>query len=188
VVAGVRLGSRRARRRGRRLLLVALVVLALVVAVRTRLGDGGDGAPAGDGRASVRRVVDGDTVEVRVGGRDETVRLIGIDTPETVDRRSPVECFGEQASDRTKALLPAGTDVRLVADVEARDRYDRLLAYVYRDDGTFVNLALVEDGYASVLTYPPNVAHVGEFTAAAARARDEGRGLWGACGGPDEGG
>jgi len=127
-------------------------------------------------------------VRVRLGGREETVRLIGIDTPETVDPRSPVECFGEEASARTKALLPAGTHVRLVADVEARDRYDRLLAYVYRDDGTFVNLSLVEDGYASVLTYPPNVAHVDEFTAAAARARDEGRGLWGACGGPDDAG
>jgi micrococcal nuclease len=171
---------------------VVLVVLLVVVAlaVRARLADdGGDpGDGAADGRASVERVVDGDTIRVRLGGRDETVRLIGIDTPETVDPRSPVECFGEEASDHTKALLPEGTAVRLVADVEARDRYDRLLAYVYRDDGTFVNLALVEDGYASVLTFPPNVAHVSELTAAAARARDAGRGLWGACGGPDDAG
>jgi micrococcal nuclease len=188
VVADLRIGSRRARRRGRQLLaVVALVVL--VLAVRARLGDGGaDGPPAEDGAASIVRVVDGDTVRVQLGGREETVRLIGIDTPETVDPRSPVECFGEQASARTKALLPAGTGVRLVADVEPRDRYDRLLAYVYRDDGTFVNLALVADGFASVLTYPPNVAHESEFTAAAAEARDEGRGLWGACGGPDDAG
>jgi micrococcal nuclease len=161
----------------------------VALAVRARLDEDGGGGDDGsaDGRASVVRVVDGDTVEVRIDGRDETVRLIGIDTPETVDPRSPVECFGQEASDHTKALLPEGTEVRLVADVEARDRYDRLLAYVYRDDdGTFVNLALVEDGYASVLTYPPNVAHSSEFTAAAARARDEGRGLWGACGGPDD--
>jgi micrococcal nuclease len=186
VGGGLRLGSRRARRRRTRLLLV-LVVVALVLAVRARQGGGGGAEPVGEaGEASVVRVVDGDTVEVRLGGRDETVRLIGIDTPETVDPRSPVECFGQEASARTKALLPAGTGVRLVADVEPRDRYDRLLAYVYRDDGTFVNLALVEDGYASVLTYPPNVAHEGEFTAAAARARDDGRGLWGACGGPDD--
>jgi endonuclease YncB( thermonuclease family) len=185
----VRLGDRRARGRGRRLLLAVVVLVALVLAVRARGGDGGGGDPPGDdGRASVVRVVDGDTVEVRIGGREETVRLIGIDTPETVDPRSPVECFGEEASQRTKALLPEGTEVRLVADVEARDRYDRLLAYVYRDDGTFVNLALVEDGYASVSTYPPNVAHAGEFVAAAARARDEGRGLWAACGGPDDAG
>ncbi len=189
MVADLRLGRRRARRRrGRLLLAVLLVVVAL--AVRARLDDGGgDGGGGGaDGRASVVRVVDGDTVEVRIGSREDTVRLIGIDTPETVDPRSPVECFGEEASNRTKELLPAGTGVRLVADVEARDRYDRLLAYVYRDDGTFVNLSLVEDGYASVLTFPPNVAHVDEFTAAAARARDEGRGLWGACGGPDDAG
>ena len=191
MVADLRVGRRRARRRGRRLLLVVVLVV-LALAVRARLDDGGPDAKRGDGaaagRASVLRVVDGDTVEVRLGDRDETVRLIGIDTPETVDPRSPVECFGEEASERTKALLPEGTAVRLVADVEARDRYDRLLAYLYRDDGTFVNLALVEDGYASLLTYPPNVAHVSEFTAAAARARDEGRGLWGACGGPDDAG
>ena len=185
--AGVRLGGRRARARGRRLLLAVVVLVALLLAVRAR-GDSGDDPPADGGRASVVRVVDGDTVEVRIGGREETVRLIGIDTPETVDPRTPVECFGQEASDRTKALLPAGTEVRLVADAEPRDRYDRLLAYVYRDDGTFVNLALVEDGYASVLTYPPNVAHASELTAAAARAREGGRGLWGACGGPDDAG
>ena len=184
----MRLGGRRARGRARRLLLAVAVLVALVLAVRARGGGGGGGPAADDGRASVVRVVDGDTVEVRIGGREETVRLIGIDTPETVDPRSPVECFGEEASDRAKALLPVGTEVRLVADVEPRDRYDRLLAYVYRDDGTFVNLALVEDGYASVLTYPPNVAHASEFTAAAARAREGGRGLWGACGGPDDAG
>jgi len=164
--------------------LVLLLVVVVVVAARARGGDGG--APASGGRAEVVRVVDGDTVVVRLGGDEDTVRLIGIDTPETVDPRSPVECFGQEASRRTKALLPAGTPVRLVADAEPRDRYRRLLAYVYRDDGTFVNLALVEEGYASVLTYPPNVAHVGEFTAAAARAREAGRGLWAACGGPDD--
>jgi micrococcal nuclease len=175
----------RSGRRARRLLALVLLAVVVVVATRARDGDGGGSAEA-DGQASVVRVVDGDTVAVSIGDREETVRLIGIDTPETVDPRSPVECFGREASERTKALLPEGAGVRLVADVEARDRYDRLLAYVYRDDGTFVNLALVEDGYASVATYPPNVAHTSDFTAAAARARDEGRGLWGACGGPDD--
>jgi len=180
--------TRRSGRRARRLVALVLLAVVVVLAARARSdGDGGGGSAGGDGQASVVRVVDGDTVAVRVGGREETVRLIGIDTPETVDPRSPVECFGQEASDRAKALLPEGTGVRLVPDVEARDRYDRLLAYVYRDDGTFVNLALVEDGYASVATYPPNVAHTSEFTAAAARARDEGRGLWSACGGPDDG-
>jgi micrococcal nuclease len=169
---------RRARLPGVLLLLLVLLGLAYV---RGQAGSDADVA-----ESSVVRVVDGDTIVVRLGGVDERVRLIGIDTPESVDPRTPVECFGKEASDHTTRLLPAGTAVRLVRDVEARDRYDRLLAYVYRvDDGEFVNLALAEDGYADVATYPPNVAHVEEFIAAVARARAEGRGLWSACGGPD---
>jgi micrococcal nuclease len=133
----------------------------------------------------VREVVDGDTIVVRLRGSDETVRLLGIDTPETKDPRKPVQCFGEEASRRTAELLPVGTAVRLVGDVEDRDRYDRLLAYVYRaDDDLFVNLELVRGGHADVLTYPPNVAHTIELTAAVAEARREQRGLWKACGGP----
>jgi len=128
------------------------------------------------------RVVDGDTVRARIGGRVERVRLIGIDTPETVKPNTPVQCFGREASARTKALLPKGSLIHLVTDVEARDRYLRLLAYVYRDvDGAFVNLLLVEEGYAAPYTYPPNVAHAAEFVAAAARARDAQRGLWSRC-------
>ncbi|MEX2660228.1 MAG: thermonuclease family protein, partial [Acidimicrobiales bacterium] len=99
-----------------------------------------------------------------------------------VDPRSPVDCFGPEASEAAKALLPEGTQVRLVRDVEARDRYGRLLAYVYREaDGTFVNLVLAEQGFADVATFPPNVAHTEELVAAVAVARDERRGLWGAC-------
>jgi micrococcal nuclease len=112
------------------------------------------------------------------------VRLLGIDTPETVHPTKPVECFGREASRRTKELLPAGTVVRLQRDVEARDRYGRLLAYVRRADGTFVNLALLEEGYALPLTIPPNVAYSQQFAAAARGARDAGRGLWATC--PDE--
>jgi micrococcal nuclease len=127
---------------------------------------------------SVERVVDGDTIVVSDG---ERVRLIGIDTPETVDPRKPVQCFGREASDRTKELLPAGTAMRLVSDVEPTDRYGRTLAYVYRaDDGLFVNAALVADGYALTATYPPNVAHAEELAALASQAREEGRGLWSA--------
>jgi micrococcal nuclease len=131
---------------------------------------------------TVVRVVDGDTIVVRLGGGEETVRLVGIDTPETVDPRRPVGCFGTEASRRTKALLPVGTRLRLERDVEARDRYGRVLAYVYRaDDHTFVNLALAEEGFAEPLTIPPNVTHASRFAAAAAAARAAGRGLWGAC-------
>ena len=171
-------------RRARLLGVLVLLVLVGLAYLRDRSGDG-----AGDdiGDSSVVRVVDGDTIVVRLGTVDERIRLIGIDTPETVDPRTPVECFGKEASDHLAGLLPPGTPVRLERDVEARDRFDRLLAYVYRvDDGTFVNLALAEDGYADVATFPPNVAHVDEFVAAVARARGEGRGLWSACGGPDE--
>src|SRR2546423_5036043 len=114
------------------------------------------------GRATdvtVERVIDGDTVVVRLPGGHERVRLVGIDTPETVDPRKPVQCFGKEASNHTKSLLPAGTAVRLERDVEARDRYGRLLAYVYRSrDGLFVNLALAPDGHAPPPTIPPHPA------------------------------
>jgi len=136
--------------------------------------------------ASVERVVDGDTIIVRVSGRRERVRFIGIDTPESVKPNTPVQCFAIEASNRTKALLPARTPVRLVGDVEQRDRYKRLLAYVYRArDDLFVNLVLARDGYAVPYTFPPNVAHTAEFVTAAAEAREAGRGLWSACG-PEE--
>jgi micrococcal nuclease len=135
-----------------------------------------------EANAEVVRVVDGDTIVASIGGRDERVRLIGIDTPETVKPDSVVECFGPEASAFTKSLLPKGTELRLERDVEARDDYDRLLAYVYRaSDGVFVNLEVIRSGYASVLTYPPNVAHSAEFVAAAREAESAARGLWTAC-------
>src|SRR5262245_41222009 len=132
--------------------------------------------------ARVEAVVDGDTIIVRVDGRREHVRLIGIDTPETVAPGQAVMCFGREASAETARLLPRGTPVELVRDVEARDDYGRLLAYVYRaSDGLAVNVALAEEGFADVLTIPPNVAHAPEFRAAVAAARLARRGLWGAC-------
>jgi micrococcal nuclease len=131
-------------------------------------------------------VVDGDTVQVRVAGHVHTARLIGIDTPETVDPRRPVQCYGPEASAHTKQLLPAGTPVRLELDAEARDRYDRLLVYVHRaSDGTFVNLDLAAGGFADVLRIAPNLAYSDAIAAAVHDARAAGRGLWGACGGPD---
>ena len=129
---------------------------------------------------TVSRVIDGDTIVV---DGDERVRLIGIDTPETKDPRKPVQCFGEAASAYTASLIPPGTSVRLVYDVERNDRYQRTLAYVYRvEDDAFLNAALVRDGYAVTATYPPNVAHADEFAALASEARTAGRGLWGQCG------
>jgi len=169
--------------------LVRFATLVLAVAVVT--GGTACAHPAaspqpGSGAASVIRVVDGDTIRVRIRGADEPVRLIGIDTPETHGKGGLRECFGAEATDRMAALLPAGTAVRLVRDVEARDRYDRLLAYVYRvSDGLFVNLAMAEDGYATTLTYPPNVAHADELVAAVGVARLRQRGLWQRCGSAD---
>lgn len=138
------------------------------------------------GMAVVSKHTDGDTVHLVINGVDESVRLIGIDTPETRGRNGLVECFGKEASAHMAKLLPLGTQVRVVRDVEARDRYGRLLAYIYRSsDDLFINLALARDGYADVLTYPPNVAHAEEFVAAVRDARNGQRGLWQACGSAD---
>ena len=162
---------------------VSLAVLAISVAIIGCEQLTATTTPSGSQpQVRVTRVVDGDTIAVRLDGRTEKVRYIGMDTPETVKPNSPVECFGKEASAHAAELLPDGTPVRLVLDVEERDRYDRVLAYVYRaDDGLFVNLAMATDGYAGVLTYPPNVAHTDQFRAAVADARSAGRGLWAAC-------
>ena len=97
-----------------------------------------------------------------------------------------MQCFGAEASHRTAELLPVGTTVHLEADREQHDAFGRTLAYVHRDDGLFVNLALVAEGYAVVLTIAPNGSHATEFEAAEATARAEPRGLWQACGGPGQ--
>jgi micrococcal nuclease len=141
--------------------------------------------PSQEGRAKVVRVIDGDTLVLNVAGRDEHVRLIGIDTPETKKPDTPVECFGPEASARMAELLPVGASVRLERDVEPRDRFDRLLAYVYREpDGLFIERSLIDDGYAAPLTIAPNTAHRAELEDASAGARRRGAGLWAACGGP----
>lgn len=145
--------------------------------------------PPGSEIATVTRVVDGDTIEVRVTGRDEgpgagdaeigsvqRVRLIGIDTPESVDPRRPVECFGKEASAATRALL-AEASVHLVKDVEEADAYDRLLRYVYLGQ-EMANARLVVNGYASAYTYPPNVRHSEMFVQLEGEAREKERGLW----------
>jgi micrococcal nuclease len=127
------------------------------------------------------KVVDGDTIGVQLGAARERVRYIGIDTPETKDPRRPVGCFGHEASDFNERLV-GGERVRLVRDVEPRDRYGRLLAYVYRvRDGLFVNAELARLGYAQPLSIPPDVRFADRFTALARRAREQGRGLWAAC-------
>ncbi len=162
--------------------LVAVAVVAFALATGTPRRGGG----RADGEAVVVRVVDGDTVVVEVGGAEENVRLIGIDTPESVARDRPNECFGIEASHRLAELLPPGTVVRLTRDVEPRDIYDRLLAYVQRQtDGLFINAAQVGDGYAVAKDYPPNTTYRADLERAEAAARAAGLGLWPACGGAD---
>ena len=130
-------------------------------------------------------VVDGDTIDLRIGYSRERVRLLGIDTPETKDPRKPVQCFGREASERTARLLPKGTIVRLELDLEERDAFNRLLAYVWRAaDGLFINLDLVAQGYADILSIAPNTGHADELRAAMNSAKTGSRGLWSACGGP----
>jgi micrococcal nuclease len=156
------------------LLLVAVVVLVAQLRDHRRA--------TVFGRGQVVRVVDGDTIRVRLGGRTERVRYIGVDTPESVKPGTPVQCYAKRAAAANAALV-AGRSVRLVGDVEQRDRYGRLLAYVYREpDGAFVNATLVRDGYARTLTIAPNVAHAHQLAQLAQTARRSGRGLWRACG------
>ena len=130
----------------------------------------------------VHYVVDGDTVDIEIHGTEERVRLIGIDTPETKKEGTPVECFGPEASAFTAQLLPEGTPVYLERDVEPRDQYGRLLAYVYRtSDGLFVYMEILTQGYAQPLTIPPNVAHADAFVTASRAAEAANVGLWGGC-------
>jgi micrococcal nuclease len=156
--------------------LILVLVLA-AVGLYTVAPHGGHSSRSG----RVSRVVDGDTIHVRAGGRDETIRYIGVDTPESVKPGTPVQCYAKRASAFNERLV-AGERVRLVLDAEHRDRYGRLLAYVYRArDGLFVNAALVRGGFAVPLTIAPNVAHADEFRRIATTARRHGRGLWSAC-------
>lgn len=140
-----------------------------------------------EGAASrVIRVIDGDTVEVAFGSKTVGVRLIGIDTPETVHPTVGVECYGRQASAFTKSRLE-GRNVRVEYDIERTDRYGRTLAYLWLE-GRLFNRLLVRRGYAQVSTYPPNVKYVEAFVDAERAARRSGAGLWSAgCSGAEQG-
>lgn len=134
--------------------------------------------------------MDGDTLRVQVDGEPDTVRLIGIDTPESVAPNQPVECFGPEASDRLEELLPPGEPVTIETDPtqDERDRFDRLLGYVYAEDADrSANEALVASGHARVFVFDDTpFRQAEEFMAAQAIARDEGRGLWSACESPED--
>lgn len=135
-----------------------------------------------DGTGRVIDVIDGDTIRVRFSGSVETVRLIGVDTPETKHPDKGVECFGPEASARTAELVGSGTLVRVERDLATRDRYGRLLAYVYRvSDSLFVNETLLVEGYARALPFDDTPTFHDRFARAEENARASAVGLWGAC-------
>jgi micrococcal nuclease len=157
---------------------ILLVFVAIALLRPWESFDFGDEPPQ-SATVYVTRVVDGDTIEVDLGGYEEDVRYIGVDTPETVKPDTPVQCFGPQASSFNHALVEHRR-VRLVFGVERRDVYGRLLAYVYLG-GRFVNATLVRRGLARTLTIPPNDRFAGRFKRLEIAASRVGRGLWGAC-------
>lgn len=129
------------------------------------------------------RYSDGDTITVDMNGTDETIRFVGVDTPETHDPRKKVQCYGPAASAFTKnTLTAAGSRVRLAADSLSnnRDRYDRLLRYVYLPDGTLFNLKIIQDGYGFYYPYFPFTKST-QFEAAEKQAQAAHKGLWGNC-------
>ena len=127
-------------------------------------------------------VIDGDTVDIEINGRTERARLIGVNTPETKHPTKPIECFGPEASAYMTQLLPKGTDVRIERDTEARDRYGRMLLYLYRNsDNLFINLDLISRGYGTPMSIEPNTFHRNDFVHAAALAEASNVGLWKAC-------
>jgi len=189
------------RRRGPVRVLLALVLLLLVVLVagcEGLVGDAGGGRAGGAPAdlettageraawpdppkdavaAKVQRVVDGDTFVATVKSRRERIRVIGVDTPESVDPNRPDEPYGQEASSFAKHYLD-GEMVRLAGDAEPRDRYGRMLAYVWLRDGTFWNALLAAEGYAQQLTIPPNVTYASLLRRLVAEARRNDRGLW----------
>jgi micrococcal nuclease len=157
-----------------------VVVVAIILAAASiggwRLGEARRAATA---QWTVLEVLDGDTIRVTRDGATDTVRLLGIDTPETHHPTKPVECFGPEASAYTEAHLQ-GRSVQLEDDVEGRDRYGRRLAYVIVDGERF-NDELVRRGYARLLVIEPNRAHARVLLEEELDAKRAGRGLWGEC-------
>lgn len=127
----------------------------------------------------VLSITDGDTFRIADGSPNgKAIRLIGIDAPESRNSAAKkIAPYGKEASDYLAKMI-GGKKVRLEYDVEHTDRYGRTLAYVYLEDGTFVNAELLKNGYATVMTVPPNVRYAGEFVSLSRKARNRERGLW----------
>ena len=147
--------------------------------VTTSMTDGATTPPLPNDTYPVAKVIDGDTISIIKDGKTVTLRLIGLDTPETVDPRKPVQCFGKAASDKAKELL-AGKTVRLEFDSSQGllDKYGRTLAYVFLSNGTLFNEYMIAEGYGHEYTYNLPYKYQREFKEAESRARAEKRGLW----------
>ena len=152
-------------------LVAAVAMLALPAVAQDRI------------TSTVTSIIDGDTIRVQPDtGGTITVRLIGIDTPETKHPSTPVQCYGVEASAKTAELLSIGSRVDLEMDAQERDRYGRTLAYVWPEGAMLmVNEQLVAEGYALPLTIPPNVSYTEQLSNAARVSRENGLGLWAAC-------
>lgn len=162
--------------------LIAVAVIGLVVWFALQLNRGSDApaatpdqVPAAATEATVEYVHDGDTLFLDDGSK---VRLLGVDTPEVGDN---AECYGDEATALLRQLLPEGSRVRVLADVEPFDQYGRSLLFIYTGDGVNVNLELIEAGAAEAVVLPPNVLFADELEAAEDRAQNAGAGMWGAC-------
>lgn len=132
---------------------------------------------------TVVKVLDGDTFDVKVEKQIVRARMLGVDTPETIDPRKPVQCFGKEASKETKKLLMKhSVKLQIDSTQSLTDKFGRLLAYVYRDDGLFINEFLVENGYAHEYTYDVPYVKQDEFKKIEKEAKESKKGLWGnAC-------
>lgn len=186
----VRISTRYRHRSFKKILVTILVALCSLLAAS--LSTSSPGAASPRAKAEIVRVVDGDTIVVRFeSGKTEHVRLIGIDTPESKpNRRATLQAtrsykdeaqiieLGKQAFHNTEALAPPGTAVELEYDVQPRDKYRRLLAYVYLPDGRMLNEAILSSGYANLLTIPPDVRYTQRFQHTYEESRAARRGLW----------
>ena len=168
-------------------LVVALVSSCATSDSEPAGGSVPDGVPAPSEPAVVVRIVDGDTVMLRGDGtglvpsQETRVRLLEIDTPESVVPDQPVECYGPESTEALEELLPVRSQVWVLPDRELMDPYDRMLLYLWNDDGEFVNLEMVRSGAAAAVLFEPNDRYIDLVRRAEREARVEGRGMWGAC-------
>lgn len=167
-----------------RLRIVALLTIVTCAACETSAAPTPTTVTPGavEANATVDFVIDGDTIDAIIDGREDRVRLIGIDTPETKKPNTPIECYGPEATAFTESLLPVGTPIRIERDTVNRDDFGRLLGYVYRaDDGIFVNYETIRQGFATPLSIEPNTTYIDLFVDAARAAESDDVGLWATC-------